>query len=82
MYHIALQRIVHSGLYTAEHDLTTSLRRVLITIILVDLVPVLDLVPSYSKNLGINPKSPQNICLHPGFDTFLKYSPRSPPGPL
>ena len=32
--------------------------------------------------LGINPKSPQNICLHPGFDTFLKYSPRSPSGPL
>jgi len=22
----------------------------------------------------INPKSPQNICLHPGFDTFLKSS--------
>ena len=35
-----------------------------------------------NRSKGINPKSPQNICLHPGFDTFLKYSPRSPPGPL
>eukprot|EP01043_Picozoa_sp_COSAG02_P087925 COSAG02_NODE_25118_length_668_cov_1.954306_1_plen_31_part_10 len=28
----------------------------------------------FKKNHGINPKSPQNICLHPGFDTFLKCS--------